>query len=65
MLWVVMMRFCYQLPKHIDVHWFDHMDHSLKPFKDARLSQIQAIENSVLELEKWAKHTLISAKFSV
>tara|TARA_B110000503_G_scaffold93810_1_gene141452 strand:+ start:3061 stop:3717 length:657 start_codon:yes stop_codon:yes gene_type:complete len=55
----------YQMPKHINVHWFDHLDHSLKPFKDAKLSQIQAIEHSVLELEKWAKHTLISTKFSV
>lgn len=55
----------YSLPEHIEVHWFDHMDHSLAPFKDAKLSQIEAVKHSVIVLEKWAKHRLLAANFSV
>jgi hypothetical protein len=34
------------------------MDHSFKPFKAARYSQMQAIEQSVLDIEHWAKYTV-------
>lgn len=49
----------YNLPEHIDVHWLNEMDHSFNPFKTAPYSQQQAIEQSVLEIEQWAKLTLI------
>jgi len=48
----------YQLPAHINLCWLEDMDHSFKPFKAARYSQMQAIEQSVLDIEHWAKYTV-------
>jgi len=45
----------YQLPAHIDLRWLAHMDHSFKPFKAARHSQVEAIKQSVLDIEQWAR----------
>ena len=48
----------YQLPAHINLRWFDAMDHSFKPFKASPYSQIEAIERSVIEIEQWTELTL-------
>lgn len=55
----------YQLPAHIDVYWLAEMDHSFKPFKAAKYSQMQAIELSVLEIEQWLEQTLKSSGTNV
>jgi predicted alpha/beta-hydrolase family hydrolase len=48
----------YQLPAHIDLSWLADMDHSFKPYKASRYSQIEAVERSVLDIEQWVQSTL-------
>jgi len=48
----------YQLPAHIHLSWLADMDHSFKPYKASPYTQVQAIEQSVLNIEQWAKSAL-------
>jgi len=44
----------YQIPSSIKMHWLDHMDHGFNPYKQAPMTQVQAIEQSVLWFKDWA-----------
>jgi hypothetical protein len=48
----------YKLPKHINLRWLSHMDHSFKPFKASNYSQNEAIERAAIEIEQWAHSKL-------
>ena len=48
----------YKLPAHIDLSWLANMDHSFNPYKASHYSQIEAVEQSVLDIEQWVQSTL-------
>ena len=48
----------YKLPKHINLRWLLHMDHSFKPFKASHYSQNEAIERAVMDIEQWVHSKL-------
>jgi predicted alpha/beta-hydrolase family hydrolase len=48
----------YELPAHIELSWLGNMDHSFKPYKASHYSQIEAVEQSVLDIEQWVQSTL-------
>ncbi len=46
-----------QLPESIELRWLTHMDHGFNPYKQAPLSQQQAIEQSAKWFKQWTRLT--------
>jgi predicted alpha/beta-hydrolase family hydrolase len=43
----------YQIPSSIEMQWLQHMDHGFNPYKQAPLSQVQAIDQSAVWFKNW------------
>lgn len=43
----------YQIPSSIKMHWLDHMDHGFSPYKQASLTQAEAIAQSAVWFKDW------------
>ncbi len=43
----------YQIPRSIKVHWLAHMDHGFNAYKQAPITQEQAIQQSAVWFKEW------------